>query len=84
MLFYKEVLENKDKLIPIINFIAQVDYNFSCSTLIDKLDSTEISYPIYLTNRTEPFLLLKNTYHPAIKNSNCIKNSIIFYNLWSY
>ena len=69
---YRELVDHKDKLIPIVNFIGNIDFYYSISKIFTKYD---ICYTNYIENSEEPIILAKNIYHPSLYD-NCVNNSI--------
>jgi len=71
---YQDISHYRDKLIPIINFIGNVDFYYSSAILFDKFKNN-ICFAEYVKNK-DPFLLVKDVYHPSLFNTKCIKNSL--------
>ena len=72
---YKTFLDNKDKLIPIFQFIGEIDTYLSLSNLIyDGFCFTKYIDP---SKKTRPYLYAKNIYHPSLGlDGDVVKNTI--------
>lgn len=77
LITYKELINNKEKLIPIIDFIGEVDCLLSITKLYQKqlLFNNKYSFPNYIPS-TLPVFNSEDVWHPFIDNSKVITNNI--------
>jgi len=77
---YRKILNQKDKFIPIINYIGNIDMYFSILNVynLNKFDH-HYSYPIYL-NADQPSIQIEKVWHPYLNKHNVVKNNILIGN----
>jgi DNA mismatch repair protein MutS len=73
---YKEILDNKDKLIPIINFVGKIDLYFSICTLYNTNQKiNKYSFSSFIDS-DKPIIDIEELWHPFLNNNSVVKNNI--------
>lgn len=78
LITYKQLLKKKDDLIPILDFIGDVDTFISISQLFQKqqLLNHKFSFPKYIPS-SNPVFNAKQLWHPFLDDNKVITNDII-------
>lgn len=77
LITYRQILDNRNSLIPILNFIGSVDSFMSIVKLykIQKKFENQYSFPVYIPSNT-PVFICEKLWHPFLENSKIITNNI--------